>query len=88
MLERMREAKIELLGRAQVKTYVDDLKTLLSKGALTEQKAFPHSFVKRIKVGYPRVVLDSTIPLKAQKVEPLIREVLPFVEFSSTKPSH
>jgi hypothetical protein len=36
MLEHMREAKIELLGRTQVKAYVDDLRTLLSKGTLTK----------------------------------------------------
>ena len=82
-LERMRESKTELLGRAKVKAYVDGLRTLLSKGTLLEQKAFLRSFVKRIAVDYPRVVLDYTIPLNAQKAEPLTREVLPFVEFSS-----
>jgi site-specific DNA recombinase len=83
MLEHMQEAKIELLGRTKVKAYVDDLRTLLSKGTLIEQKAFLRSFVKRIRVEYPRVVLDYTIPLNAQKAEPLTREVLPFVEISS-----
>jgi hypothetical protein len=57
------------------------------QGGSHRAKSFPHSFVKRIKVEYPRIVLDYTIPLNAQKAEPLTREVLPFVEFRSTKPS-
>ena len=60
MLEHMREAKIGLLGRTQVKAYIDNLRTLLSKGTLIKQKAFLRSFVKRIKVEYPRLVLDHT----------------------------
>jgi site-specific DNA recombinase len=83
MLERMREANIELLGRATVKAYVDDLRTLLSKGALMEQKAFLRSFIKRIEVNLPHITLDYTIPLKREKVEPLSREVLPFARLGS-----
>jgi site-specific DNA recombinase len=82
-LEHMREAKIDLLGKKKVGAYVNDLRTLLSKGALMEQKAFLRSFVKRIEIDHPRVVIDYTIPLNAQKAEPLTREVLPLVPFSS-----
>jgi hypothetical protein len=34
--------------------------------------------VKRIEVNLPQVVIDYTIPLETKKVEPLMREVLPF----------
>jgi chromosome segregation ATPase len=60
MLEHMQEAKIELLGRTKVKTYVDDLRTLLSRRTLIEQKAFLRSFVKRVKLSTP--ALFSPIP--------------------------
>ena len=72
-----------MLGKTKVKADVDDLRTVLSKGAFMERKAFLCSFVKRIDVAPPRVVLDYTMPLNAQKAEPLIREVLPFVQGSS-----
>jgi site-specific DNA recombinase len=78
VLESIREAKMELLGASVVKAYVDDLQALLSKGSIVEQKSFLRSFVKRIEVNLPRVVVNYTLPLKTQKVEPLEREVLPF----------
>jgi site-specific DNA recombinase len=69
-----------------VKAYVDDLKALLSTGSIVEQKSFLRSFVKRIEVNLPQVVIDYTMPLKTQKVEPLEREVLPFVYDGSPFP--
>jgi len=86
--ERMQEAKVALIGKAKVTAYVEDLRTLLSKGAFMEQKAFLRSFVKRIEVDHPRIALDYTIPLKAQKAEPLSREVLPFVQLGSACWTH
>jgi hypothetical protein len=80
---RMQEAKMELLGKTKIKTYIDDLRMLLSRGSLMEQKAFLRSFVKCIEINHPHVVLDYTIPLNAQKAEPLSREVLPFVQYGS-----
>jgi len=67
----------------KVKAYVDELSALLSKGALMEQKAFRRSFVKRIEMRRPSVILDYTISIKAQKAELLAREVLPFASLSS-----
>ena len=75
--------KLELLGKAKVKTCVNDLRPLLSQGTLMEQKAFLRSFVKRIEITHPHVVLDYAIPLNAQKAELLAREVLPFVQLGS-----
>jgi hypothetical protein len=78
LIEGIREAKMELLETSVVRAYVDDLKALLSKGSIVEQKSFLRSFVKRIEVNLPQVVVNYTLPLKTQKVEPLEREVLPF----------
>ncbi len=79
LVESIRNTKVELLEASVVKAYVDDLKTLLSKGSIVEQKSFLRSFVKRIVVNPPQVVIDYTIPLETKKAEPLTREVLPFV---------
>ena len=78
LMESIREAKVDLLEASVVTAYVDDLKALLSKGTIVEQKSFLRSFVKRIEVNLPQVVINYTMPLKTQKVEPLEREVLPF----------
>ena len=56
-----------------------DLQALLSKGSIVEQESFLQSFVKRIEVDLPQVVIDYTIPLATEKAEPPIREVLPFI---------
>src|SRR5215472_1837320 len=78
LVESIREARVDLLEASVVRAYVDDLKALLSKGSIVEQKSFLRSFVKRIEVNLPQVVINYTMPLKTQKVEPLDREVLPF----------
>jgi site-specific DNA recombinase len=78
LMESIQEAKVDLLEASVVRAYVDDLKALLSKGSIVEQKSFLRSFVKRIDVSLPQVVINYTMPLKTQKVEPLEREVLPF----------
>ena len=59
-----------------VKAHVADLKALLSKGSIVEQKSFLRSFIKRIKVSLPRIVVDYTIPLVAGEAESATSEVL------------
>jgi hypothetical protein len=78
LVESIREAKVDLLEASVVRAYIDDLKALLSKGSIVEQKSFLRSFVRRIEVNPPQVTVNYTLPLKMQKVEPLDREVLPF----------
>ena len=78
LMEAIRDVKGDLLEASVVTAYVNDLTALLSKGSIVEQKSFLRSFVKQIKVNLPQVVINYTMPLKAQKVEPLDREVLPF----------
>jgi hypothetical protein len=79
LVETVRDLKVELLEASIVKAYVDDLKALLGKGSIVEQKSFLRSCVEQIEVNLPQVVINYIMPLKAQKVEPLDREVLPFV---------
>ena len=82
-VEDMESEEVELLSAPAVKEYADDLRSLLSKGSIMEQKSFLRSFVKRIEVNLPDVAIDYTIPLESKKVEPLAREVLPFAQTGS-----
>ena len=77
LIEGIQDAKIGMLKASAVKAYVEDLRSLLSKGSIVEQKSFLRSFVKRIEVKLPNITIDYTIPLETKKVEPLNREVLP-----------
>ncbi len=48
LAESIRDAKVELLEASVVKAYVDDLRALLIKGSIVEQKSFLRSFIKRV----------------------------------------
>ena len=82
-VEDLESEEVELLSAPAVKEYADDLRSLLSRGSIMEQKSFLRSFVKRIEVNLPDVTIDYTIPLESKKVEPLAREVLPFAQNGS-----
>jgi hypothetical protein len=69
-MESIAEAKVDLLEASIARTYMDELKALLSKGSIVEQKSFLRSFVKRVEENLPPVVITGTLPLKTQKVEP------------------
>ncbi len=62
-LERKTEAQVSLLPAHAVRSYVDDLRGLLSVSEITEQKAFLRSFVKRIEVDWPKITIEYTIPI-------------------------
>ena len=64
------------LSPAVAKAYVDDLKELLSKGTLLEQKAFLRSFIKRIEVDPDKIGIEYIMPLKNGKRESYGSEVL------------
>ena len=82
-LEDLHRDKVELLSGPAVKEYANDLKAILSKGSIMEQKSFLRSFVKRVEVNLPDVTIEYTIPLGGKKAEPLEREVLPFAQSGS-----
>ncbi len=79
LIENANQNEIELLDREIVRAYVSDLKELLSKGTIIEQKSFLKTFVKRIEVDYPHVTIEYTIPLETKKVEHPNDGVLPIV---------
>jgi len=56
--------KIERLSIDDIKAYAGDLRNLLSKGSIIEQKTFLRSFIKRIDVNMPKVVVNYTLPIR------------------------
>ncbi|MBM3132782.1 MAG: recombinase family protein, partial [Chloroflexi bacterium] len=64
------------LNAQQVLGYVKDLKTLLSKGTLMEQRSFLRSFVKKIDFEPGILSIEYTIPPPKEGAEAAEREVL------------
>ena len=63
MQEQPNGRKQELLDPEIVQNYVEDLRTVLSQGTLTQRKGFIKSFVKEIGVAKDQAVIRYTIPL-------------------------
>jgi len=63
----IRESRPEPLDPKVVRAYADDLNGLLAKGTIAEQRSFLRTFIKRIDVNHPKVVIDYTIPVQVGK---------------------
>ena len=63
LLDEMNEGSPINLGLDRIREYVDSLKTLLESSSFIEQKTFLKSFIKRIELNEPQVVIDYTMPL-------------------------
>jgi chromosome segregation ATPase len=59
--------KLELVDEKLVKSYVEDLRQVLSDSPLPEQKAFIRSFLREVKVTGSEVLLTYTIPLSPER---------------------
>ena len=81
IIENIKTTEIKTLKSSEIKEYVSDLKNLLSNGTIIEQKSFIKSFIKRIEINLPKVIIDYTVPLKIKKAEHLTKEVLPLELF-------
>jgi hypothetical protein len=73
---RLEDTQPKGLDTEEVLRHTQDLKVLLSKGTLTEQKAFLKSFIRRIDLGLGQVAIDYTIPVPVGKDRTSEREVL------------
>ena len=60
---RMDEAGPASLDEKTIMAYAEDLKGILGKGTIIEQKTFLQSFIKRIEVHKDKIVIDYTIPI-------------------------
>ena len=62
-----------------VQDYADDLRSLLAKSSITEQRSFLKSFVERIEVDESEAKVYYTIPMPPYSVSEETVGVLPFV---------
>ncbi len=62
-----------------VQEYADDLRSLLAKSSITEQRSFLKSFVERIEVDKSEAKVYYTIPMPPYSVSEETVGVLPFV---------
>lgn len=74
-----KEIKLAITKPA-LKRYVKDLRSILSKGKLFEQKRFLQSFIKRIDYAYPQVIVHYTFPMNLSRNKR--SEVLPIDKIS------
>lgn len=72
----LRAEEIKFLSKNEIREYVEDLRELLSHGTIAEQKSFLRSFIKRVEVDFPKVVIEYTIPYNCNGVGPLASDVL------------
>jgi len=61
--ELLTERKIQLADEKVVRSYVEDLREVLTNSPLPEQKAFIRSFVKEVRVTGKEALITYTIPL-------------------------
>ena len=64
------------LNTKQILQYAKDLRLLLGKGSLMEQKAFLRSFVRRIDFQPEEITINYTIPMPVEKGQSVEKEVL------------
>ena len=84
-LTELGDAEPKELGGEQVLAYARDLKAVLSKGSVMEQKAFLRSFIKTIEFEPGQVAIDYVIPMpiEGEKDKTSEREVLSFDRLGS-----
>jgi site-specific DNA recombinase len=63
LLDRMNDETPSMMNLETIKEYVSSLKALLGSSSFMEQKSFLRSFVKRVELNEPQVVIDYTMPL-------------------------
>ena len=77
--EILRYENVDMADPQVVQDYADDLRSLLAKSSITEQRSFLKSFVERIEVDESEVKVYYTIPMPPHSVSEETVGVLPFV---------
>jgi hypothetical protein len=83
--QKMEEAGPAPLDEKTIMAYAKDLKQILGKGTIIEQKSFLQPFIKRIEVHKDKMVIDYMIPIGTGGGDPPTREVLPLVQSGSPR---
>lgn len=84
IIERAQDVKADAIEASVVTAYVKDLKALLGKGSIIEQKSFLRSFLKKAVFDGKPVAIDYTVPINQGSTEALASEVLPLVRSGSS----
>ena len=77
--EILRYKSVDMADPQVVKDYADDLRSLLAKSSIAEQRNFLKSFVERIEVDESEAKVYYTIPMPPYSVSEETVGVLPFV---------
>ncbi len=77
--EILRYASVDMADPKVVQDYADDLRSLLAKSSITEQRSFLKSFIERIEVDESKAKVYYTIPMPPYSVSEETVGVLPFV---------
>ena len=77
--EILRYENVDMADPQVVQDYADDLRSLLAKSSITEQRSFLKSFVERIEVDESEAKVYYTIPMPPHSVSEETVGVLPFV---------
>jgi len=77
--EMMRYEGVEIADPQVVRDYADDLRGLVMKSSITEQRGFLKSFIERIEVTDTKAKIYYTIPMPPHSTSEETVGVLPFV---------
>ena len=75
----LRYENVDMADPQVVQEYADDLRSLLAKSSITEQRSFLKSFVERIEVDESEAKVYYTIPMPPHSISEETVGVLPFV---------
>ena len=70
---------VDIADPQVVRDYADDLRGLLMKSSITEQRGFLKSFIERLEVADTKVKIYYTIPMPPHSTSEETVGVLPFV---------
>jgi hypothetical protein len=77
--EKLRNKCVDMADPQVVRDYAIDLKNLLAKSSISEQRSFLKSFIDRIDVDDTKVKVHYTIPVPPHNISEETVGVLPFV---------
>ena len=83
--EAMRYQAVEIVDPLVVRNYVDDLRSLLERSSIIEQRSFLKSFVDRIEAGDSEVNIYYTIPMPPSSLAEETVDVIPFVHHGTRR---
>ena len=77
--ERLRHEILDTVDLHVIQPYTSDLRSLLAKSSITEQRSFIKSFVEKIEADDEKVKMFYTIPVPSDSIVQQTTGVLPFV---------